>query len=122
MKALVTAFEPFGGESVNASLEAVRRLPARIGALEIVTAALPTSYARSIPALEDAIGRAKPGIVLCVGQAGERTALCVERVAINVQDAETADNDGARPRDRDREAGGRGNREDAPARRLPLRW
>ena len=106
MKALVTGFEPFGGESVNASLEAVRRLPARIGALEIVTATLPTSYARSIPALEDVIGRAKPGIVLCVGQAGERAALCVERVAINVQDAETADNDGARPVDQPVVAGG----------------
>lgn len=106
MKALVTGFEPFGGESVNASLEAVRRLPARIGALEIVTAALPTSYARSIPALEDAIGRAKPEVVLCVGQAGERAALCVERVAVNVQDAETADNDGARPADQPVVAGG----------------
>jgi len=51
MKALVTAFEPFGGESVNASLEAMRRLPAKIGALEVVTATLPTSYLRSLPAL-----------------------------------------------------------------------
>ena len=106
MKALVTGFEPFGGDSVNASLEAVRRLPARIGALEIVTATLPTSYARSIPALEDAIGRATPGVVLCVGQAGERAALCVERVAVNVQDAESADNDGARPVDQPVIAGG----------------
>ena len=106
MKALVTAFEPFGGESVNASLEAVRQLPSRIGALEIVTATLPTSYARSIPALEDAIGRAMPGVVLCVGQTGERAALCVERVAVNVQDAESADNDGARPVDQPVVAGG----------------
>ena len=106
MKALVTGFEPFGGDSVNASLEAVRRLPARIGALEIVTATLPTSYARSIPALEDAIGRATPGVVLCVGQTGERAALCVERVAVNVQDAESADNDGARPVDQPVVAGG----------------
>jgi len=106
MKALVTAFEPFGGESVNASLEAMRRLPAKIGILEIVTIALPTSYARSLPALEHAIAREKPQIVLCVGQAGERAALCVERVAVNVQDAEIADNDGARPVDRPVVAGG----------------
>ncbi len=106
MKALVTGFEPFGGESVNASLEAVRRLPAKIGTLEIVTTALPTSYARSLPMLEQAIAREKPQIVLCVGQAGERPALCLERVAVNVQDAEIADNDGARPVDRPVVAGG----------------
>jgi len=99
MKALVTGFEPFGGESVNASLEAVRRLPARIGALEVVAAELPTSYSRSLPVLEAAIARAKPDIVLCVGQAGGRAALCVERVAVNLQDAELADNDGAQPVD-----------------------
>jgi pyroglutamyl-peptidase len=99
MKALVTGFEPFGGETINASIEAVRRLPPRIGALEIVTAELPTSYARSHAALAAEIARAQPGIVLCVGQAGERSALCVERVALNIQHAEIADNDGARPDD-----------------------
>jgi len=99
MKVLVTGFEPFGGEKLNASLEAVRRLPARIGALEIVTAELPTSYARSLPALEAAIARAKPAIVLCVGQAGDRAHLSVERVAVNLQDARIADNDGAAPVD-----------------------
>ena len=106
MKALVTAFEPFGGESVNASLEAMRRLPTKIGALEVVTTTLPTSYLRSLPVLEQAIAREKPQIVLCVGQAGERAALCVERVAVNVQDAEIADNDGARPVDQPVVAGG----------------
>lgn len=97
MKMLVTGFDPFGGENLNASLEAVRRLPARIGALEVETAALPTSYSRSLGALEAAIARAKPEIVLCVGQAGERAALCIERVAVNVQDARIPDNDGVQP-------------------------
>jgi pyroglutamyl-peptidase len=99
MKALVTGFEPFGGETVNASLEAVRRLPARIGMLAVATAELPTSFARATAALEAAIARTQPDIVLCVGQAGDRAALCVERVAVNVQDSGTADNDGARPDD-----------------------
>lgn len=99
MKALVTAFEPFGGERINASLEAVQRLPPHLGKLDIVTAVLPTSFARAPAALEVAIAQTWPEIVLCVGQAGERAALCVERVAINLQDARIADNDGAQPRD-----------------------
>lgn len=107
MKVLVTGFEPFGGEALNASIEAVRRLPRRIGAMEIVTAELPTSYSRSIPALEAAIARSSPDLVLCVGQAGERAALCVERVAVNLQDARFPDNDGARPADVPVVAGGR---------------
>ena len=106
MRVLVTGFDPFGGERVNASLEAVRLLPARIGALEIATATLPTSYGRSLPALEAAIARARPELVLCVGQAGERAALCVERVAVNIQDARIPDNDGAKPVDRQVVAGG----------------
>ena len=99
MKALVTGFEPFGGETINASLEAVRLLPAQFGGIVVVTAELPTSYARSLTALEAAIMRTKPDIVLCVGQAGDRAALCVERIAVNVQDAEITDNDGAKPID-----------------------
>jgi pyroglutamyl-peptidase len=100
MRALVTGFDPFGGGRANASLEAVRRLPARIGALDVVTAVLPTSYARSIPALKAAIRDARPGIVLCAGEAGERSLLSVEQVALNLQDARIPDNDGAAPADR----------------------
>jgi pyroglutamyl-peptidase len=99
MKALVTGFEPFGGAQVNASIEAVRRLPLRIGSMTIATAELPVSYARSLPALQAAIARADPAFVLCVGQAEDRAALCVERVAVNLQDARIPDNDGAQPVD-----------------------
>src|SRR5262245_25847151 len=99
MKVLVTGFEPFGGERTNSSIEAVRRLPGRIGSLDVTTAELPTSYARSHAALEAAIARVAPDIVLCIGQAGERAALSIERIAVNIQDADIPDNDGARPVD-----------------------
>ena len=106
MKALVTGFEPFGGASVNASLEAVRALPPRVGSLDVRIASLPTSYARALGALEAAIDESAPQIVLCVGEAGDRAALCVERVAVNLQDARIPDNDGAQPEDTPVIAGG----------------
>ncbi len=100
MRALLTAFEPFGGERINASREAVARVPARVAGLDITVAELPTSFARALPALEAAIARVDPAIVLCVGQTRYRNALSVERVAINLQDARIPDNDGAQPLDR----------------------
>jgi pyroglutamyl-peptidase len=106
MRALVTGFEPFDGATVNASYEAVRRLPSRSGGLDIITAQLPTSYARSGAALEREIARARPDIVLCAGEAGERMALNIERIAINLQDARIADNDGRQPVDMPVVAGG----------------
>lgn len=99
MKALVTGFDPFGGGTINASTEAVRQLPSRIGHLEISVVQLPTSYARAPAALLEAITSVDPALVLCVGEAGDRPALCVERVAINIQDARIPDNDGAQPVD-----------------------
>jgi pyroglutamyl-peptidase len=67
--------------------------------VDVHSAELPTSYANSAHRLRAAIERVKPEIVLCVGQAGGRTELCLERVAINVQDARIRDNDGSQPID-----------------------
>jgi pyroglutamyl-peptidase len=100
MKALVTGFDPFGGDAMNPSYEAVRRLPACIGALDIVTAELPTSFKRAMPTLRALIRREGPDIVLCVGLAAERNAISVERVAVNLQHSRMADNDGASPVDK----------------------
>ena len=100
MKALVTGFDAFGGDKINPSSLAVARLRKRIGDVVVRTAELPTSYARSAEALEAAIDKAKPDIVLCVGQAGGRAELCLERVAINIQDARIRDNDGRQPIDK----------------------
>jgi pyroglutamyl-peptidase len=99
MKALVTGFEPFGGESVNPAFEALRLLPARLGALEVATRVMPAVFGRAIDALEDALGAVIPDIVLCVGLAGGRAALSLERVAINIDDARIPDNRGQQPID-----------------------
>ncbi|SJZ46237.1 pyroglutamyl-peptidase [Enhydrobacter aerosaccus] len=100
MKALVTGFDAFGGDKVNPSSAAIGRLKRRISGLVIHTAVLPTSYARSAITLRGAIHEARPDIVLCVGQAGGRRELSLERVAINIQDARIRDNDGKQPIDR----------------------
>jgi pyroglutamyl-peptidase len=99
MKALVTGFEPFGGDAVNPAEEAVHLVKPRLGDLEVATAVLPCSFAESTAALVRAIEATRPDIVLGVGQAGGRLALSLERVAINVQDARIPDNDRAQPID-----------------------
>ncbi|MGE5270065.1 MAG: pyroglutamyl-peptidase I [Thiohalocapsa sp.] len=100
MRALVTGFEPFGGDAVNPALEALYRLPARLGALSLTIAVLPTVFGRAIEALAASIDEADPDIVLGLGLAGGRAALSLERVAINLDDARIADNAGQQPIDR----------------------
>src|SRR5688572_8485721 len=100
MKALVTGFDAFGGDKVNPSALAVGRLKRTLGGLAIHAVELPTSYGRAPIVLRAAIHEVRPDIVLGVGQAGGRSELCLERVAINVQDARIKDNDGKQPIDR----------------------
>ena len=100
MKALVTGFEPFGGDAVNPSCEALAHLPARLGDLAIETRVLPCRFGAAISVLEQAIAAGAPDIVLSVGLAGGRAELSLERVALNIDDARIADNGGAQPVDR----------------------
>ena len=98
-KMLVTGFDPFGGESVNPAFEAVKLLPDEIAGYEVVKLEVPTVFTKSARVLEDAIDREEPDVVLCVGQAGGRSAMTVERVAINLVEARIPDNDGEQPMD-----------------------
>lgn len=98
---LVTGFEPFGGEQVNPSALAAQALDGRVvEGRRVVAVVLPCVFGAATLALERAIEETDPELVLCVGQAGGRAALSLERVAINVDDAPIADNAGARPVDR----------------------
>jgi pyroglutamyl-peptidase len=106
MKALVTGFEPFDGEDLNPAREALRRLPSRLGPMALATWPLPTVFGQALEALEEAIAVTAPDIVLCVGLAGGRAALSLERVALNIDDARIPDNAGQQPIDRPVIAGG----------------
>lgn len=99
MKALITGFDPFGGETINPAFEAVRQMRDRIGECEVVKLEIPTVFGRSLEVLEAAIEREKPEIVICVGQAGGRFGMSVEKVAINLNEARIPDNDGNQPFD-----------------------
>ena len=91
MKVLVTGFEPFGGEKVNPALEAVKGLPAEIHGAEVRWLEVPTVFHKSAQVLEEEMSRYQPDFVLCIGQAGGRTSLTPERVAINQDDARIPD-------------------------------
>lgn len=92
MKVLVTGFDPFGGESMNPAYEAVKLMPDVIANHEIIKVEVPTVFGKSIETLDQAIAKNNPDIVVCVGQAGGRVGLTVERVAINEDDARIPDN------------------------------
>ena len=98
---LLTGFEPFGGDDRNASWEAVRLLDGLdLAGAHVVAVRLPCVFERSREALDAAIDAHAPALAIAVGQASNRSEICVERIAINLDDARIADNAGARPIDR----------------------
>jgi pyroglutamyl-peptidase len=98
---LVTAFEPFGGEAINPSQEALARLdPGALGGVELRRAVLPVAFGSGAERLRKAVAEHRPGVVICLGQAGGRAEITPERVAINLDDARAPDNEGARPEGR----------------------
>jgi pyroglutamyl-peptidase len=90
MKILLTGFEPFGKATLNPSGEIVKQ----ISGDNIVRAILPVAYAQSAEKLLALIAEHNPDVVICLGQAEGRTQITPERVAINLDDARLADNDG----------------------------
>ena len=87
---LLTGFEPFGTATSNPSGEIVKQ----ISGDNIVTAILPVAYAQSAEQLLSLIEQHKPDVVICLGQAEGRTHITPEKVAINLDDARLADNEG----------------------------
>ena len=99
MKVLITGFDKFGGESINPSNLCVNSLPDVIDNIEIKKITLPTVFKDSSRVLEENIDLFSPNIVICVGQAGGRSKITPERIAINIDDARIPDNIGNSPID-----------------------
>ena len=95
---LLTGFTPFDGADTNVSWQVARRLDGDvIDGHAVVAAQLPTEFDTSLQRLTDLLDQHRPALVVCLGQAGGRQAISLERVAINIVDARIADNAGRQP-------------------------
>ena len=99
MKILVTAFDAFGGESINPTERALQQLPDRIGDAELIKLVIPTKFGESLRRTTEAAEGSAVDAIVCLGQAGGRAHITPERVAINVMDADIPDNAGYQPVD-----------------------
>lgn len=105
-KLLITGFEPFGGEEINPSWEAVLRLPDQINEYTLSKLRLPVEFNRAADCVLRAVDEVCPDVILCIGQASGRSAITPELVAINLRHASIPDNAGYQPTDEPIIAGG----------------
>lgn len=99
MKILVTGFDPFGGEATNPAYEAIKLLPDTIDGAEIIKLEIPTVFGKGAQKAIEMIEEKEVDVVVSVGQAGSRSAMTVEKVAINLVEARIPDNEGQQPFD-----------------------
>ena len=104
---LLTGFDPFGGSAHNPSWLIAQALHGqRIAGHQVVAAQLPTVFGQSLQRLQSLLQEHQPAITLCIGLAGGRAVLSIERIGININDARIPDNRGAQPIDTPVQAGG----------------
>lgn len=96
---LITGFDPFGGENINPSWEAVKRLPDVIGNCRVQKMQIPTVFGEAAQTVLRQAEELKADIILSVGQAGGRAAVTPERIGINIRSASIADNKGNMPQE-----------------------
>ncbi|WP_024288472.1 hypothetical protein [Cellulomonas sp. KRMCY2] len=97
---LLTGFAPFDGRTTNASWAAVQEVAGTwTGPPELVVVRLPVSFRGARQVLREAVAEHSPALVVCVGEAAGRSAVGLERVAVNLIDAPIPDNDGSAPVD-----------------------
>jgi pyroglutamyl-peptidase len=99
-RVLITGFEPFGGETINPSFEAIKNLDIPNIDAHVYTLLVPTLFDVSSKHVIEHIKKINPNIIILVGQAGGRKSISIERVAINIDDSKTPDNQGVAPTDK----------------------
>lgn len=98
-KLLITGFEPFGGETINPSWEAVCRLPDELGGYRLTRRLVPVVFGVGAAEVMTTADALEPDVILCIGQAGGRDAITPELVGINLRHGSIPDNDGNEPKD-----------------------
>lgn len=96
-KLLITGFEPFGGETINPSWEAVKLLPGRIEEYELCKLEIPVVFGIAARTVLEKAEKLHPDVILCIGQAGGRDSVTPERIGINIRQAGIPDNAGNQP-------------------------
>ena len=94
---LITGFDPFGGQPVNPSWEAVRRLSNEIGDYTLTKLRIPTVFGAAAQAVLETAQSVQPDVILSIGQAGGRSAVTPEVVGLNLREAGIPDNAGNQP-------------------------
>ncbi len=72
-------------------------IPNEVAGAQIIKIEIPTVFEESAKVLEASMKEHQPDIVICIGQAGGRSAVSFERVAINLAEARIPDNKGNQP-------------------------
>ena len=98
-KLLITGFEPFGGESINPSWEIVKALPDVVGDYELTKLCIPVVFGGAAKLVLERAAETQPDVILSIGQAGGRSAITPEMLAINLRHASIPDNMGNKPSD-----------------------
>ena len=96
-KLLITGFDPFGGQTINPSWEAVSSLPDIIGDYNIIKLQIPTEFDHASSWVLKHASMIHPDVILCIGQAGGRDAVTPETIGINLREASIPDNSGYQP-------------------------
>jgi pyroglutamyl-peptidase len=80
---LVTAFEPFGGETINPTARVLAALPEEIGGCKLHKLLLPVEFLRCREIAAKEYDALKPAAVIMLGQHGGADAINVETTAVN---------------------------------------
>lgn len=94
---LITGFDPFGGEQINPSWEAVKELPDLIGEYQLTKMEIPTVFGTAAEKILTIAAELNPDVIISVGQAGGRKAVTPEVIGINLREARIPDNTGNQP-------------------------